>query len=198
MNESVFRTKDARIIYNTYIEHAKDILVDLSSEDIIDIISEIDSHIFESYNANSSIESEKERIEIVINKLGDPESYLKPIIVEKQLHYAVNKYNFMGIFKGICSIILTGSQYTILCLMYLFILAGGVVVIAKFLYPHNTGLFVDKGEFIGLGYISQINQEAVDLLGYWLIPIMIIAIILFYYLMTFILKQVLHFKNKVD
>lgn len=197
MKKSSFNLDDSYKIYNAYIEHVKRVVSDLPSDDVEDLVNEIDSHIFEAFNDIKDIGSEKERIEMVIKNLGSPESYLKPIIAEKELHRAVNKYNVIGILKGIWSTILTGSQYALLSLMYIFILSAGVIIIAKILFPHKTGLFVNEGHFIGLGFIAQINSNAVDLLGYWLIPIMFGVIIIFYFFITFLLKQILRMKGRV-
>jgi hypothetical protein len=197
MKKSNFNQEEAYRIYHAYIEHAQKVIAGLPADDAEDIINEIDSHIFEAFNDTAYISSEKERIEMVVRNLGSPESYLKPIIAEKELHRAVDKYNAIGILKGIVSTILTGSQYALLSVMYIFILGAGVVIIAKILYPHKTGLFVNEGHFVGLGFLSQINSGAVELLGYWLIPIMIVAIIAFYFLITFLLKQLLRIKKGV-
>jgi hypothetical protein len=198
MKKSNFNQEEAYRIYHAYIEHAGKVVAGLPAEDAEDIINEIDSHIFEAFNDAAYISSEKERIEMVVRNLGSPESYLKPIIAEKELHRAVDKYNAIGILKGICSTILTGSRYALLSVMYLFILGAGIVIIAKILYPHKTGLFVNDGHFVGLGFLSQINSGAVELLGYWLIPVMIVAIIAFYFLITFLLKQLLRMKKRVN
>jgi uncharacterized membrane protein len=197
MKKSNFNQEEAYRVYHAYIEHAKKVVAGLPADDAEDIINEIDSHIFEAFNDAAYISSEKERIEMVVRNLGSPESYLKPIIAEKELHRAVDKYNAIGILKGIWSTILTGSRYALLSVMYIFILGAGVVIIAKILYPHKTGLFVNDGHFAGLGFMAQINSDATELLGYWLIPVMIVAIIVFYYFITFLLKQLLRMKKRV-
>jgi hypothetical protein len=197
MKKSNFNQEEAYRIYHAYIEHAKKVVAGLPAEDAEDIINEIDSHIFEAFHDAAYISSEKERIEMVVRNLGSPESYLKPIIAEKELSRAVDKYNAIGIVKGIGSTILSGSRYVLLSVMYLFILGAGIVIIAKILFPHKTGLFVSDGHFVGLGFLSQINSGATELLGYWLIPVMIVAIIAFYFLVTFLLKQLLHMKKRV-
>jgi hypothetical protein len=197
MKKSNFNQEGAYQIYHAYIEQAGKLLAGLPAGDAADIMNEIDSHIFEAFQDAAYISSEKERIEMVVRNLGAPESYLKPIIADRKLSRAVDGYNAVGIVKGICSTILSGSRYALLSVMYLFILGAGVVIIAKLLYPHKTGLFVSEGHFVGLGFLSQINSGATELLGYWLIPVMIVAIIAFYFLTTFLLKQLLCMKKRV-
>ncbi len=195
MKRNNFINDESYNIYHSYIQNVKKAASVLSNNDVNDILNEIDSHIYESFIDNNDIQSEKDRIEIVLRKLGTPESYLKPIIAERKLKKAVNKYNIWGILKGIWSVVLAGSKYALLSIMYFFILTGGIIIIAKILYPNKTGLFVSDGDFVALGFTSDINSEAVELLGYWLIPIMILAILFFYFAMTFILKKLLHLNN---
>jgi hypothetical protein len=194
MKRSDFDTVEAYKIYANYIEQVNELISTLPKDDILDIMNEIDSHIYESFICNKAIIPDKERIKTVISNLGEPQSYLKSVIVEKQFGQAVRKYNIEGIFKDIKTIILTSGQYMTVFIMYLFLLTGSFLVIAKILYPHKTGLFMDDENIIGFGYIFQINAESVELLGYWFIPIMIISCIIFYFLMTFILKKIVQIK----
>jgi hypothetical protein len=198
MKRSDFDSIKAYKIYADYIEQVNGIISILHKDDILDIINEIDSHIYESFIYNRAIVSEEERIKTVIRNLGEPQSYLKPVIAERQLKQAINRYDIFGIFKGIWATLLTGGQYVIALVMYLLILSCGFLVIAKIFYPHKTGLFVEDGNFVGLGYLSQINAEAIELLGYWLIPVLIVSCVIFYFFMTFILKKIVRIKAKLN
>ncbi|MDR1517753.1 MAG: hypothetical protein LBS52_06640 [Dysgonamonadaceae bacterium] len=198
MKRSDFNSAEAYRIYANYIEQVNDTISMLPKDDVFDITNEIDSHIYESFICNKAIASEKERITTVIRNLGEPQSYLKPVIAERQLKQAINKYNIWGILKGFWGILLTGGQYITAVIMYLFLLSGGFLVIAKIFYPHKTGLFIEHGDFVGLGFLSQINAEAVELLGYWLIPVSIVSCVIFYLLMTFILKRIVRIKTKLN
>jgi uncharacterized protein (UPF0335 family) len=196
MKRSDFNSAEAYKIYVKYIERVNDAISILPKDDILDIVNEIDSHIYESFICNQAIVSEKERMQAVIDNLGEPQSYLKPVIAERQLRQAINKYNIFGILKGILAVLLTGGQYITVFIVYLFLLSGGFLVIAKIFYPDKTGLFVDEAQ-ITLGYLSQINAEAVELLGYWLIPVSVISCVIFYFLMTFILKRIMRAKTRL-
>jgi uncharacterized membrane protein len=198
MKRSDFDSIEAYKIYANYIDQVNDIISTLPENDILDIMNEIDSHIYESFICNKAIPSEKERITTVIHDLGEPQSYLKPVIAERQLRQAINKYNIWGILRGFWAILLTGGQYFTAVIMYLFILSGGFLVIAKIFYPHKTGLFIEDGDFVSLGFLSQINAEAVELLGYWLIPILVISCVIFYFLMTFILKKIVRIRTNLN
>ncbi|MDR1402858.1 MAG: hypothetical protein LBJ60_04040 [Tannerellaceae bacterium] len=198
MKRSDFDSIEAYKIYANYIAQVNDIISMLPKDDVLDIINEIDSHIYESFICNKPIISEEERIKTVICNLGAPQSYLKPVIAERQLRKAINKYNILGILRGIFTLLLTGGQYVAVILAYLFILSGGFLVIAKVFYPAKTGLFIEDGNFIGLGYLAQINTEAIELLGYWLIPVLIVSCVIFYFFMTFILKKIMGIKIKLN
>ncbi|MDR0750389.1 MAG: hypothetical protein LBF62_12595 [Tannerellaceae bacterium] len=198
MKRSDFDSVEAYKIYTNYIEQVNDIISMLPKDDVTDIINEIDSHIYESFICNKTIVSEKERIMMVIRNLGEPQSYLKPVITERQLKHAINKYNIFGILRGIWVTLLTGGQYITALIMYLLILSCGFLVIAKIFYPHKTGLFIEDGNFAGLGFLSQINAGAAELLGYWLIPILIVSCAIFYFFMTFILKKIVRIKTRLN
>jgi hypothetical protein len=198
MKQSDFDSVEAYRIYANYIEQVNDIISTLHKDDILDIMNEIDSHIYESFIYNRAIVSEEERITTVIRNLGEPQSYLKPVIAERQLKQAINKYNIFGILRGIGTTLLTGGQYLTTLIMYLLILSCGFLVIAKIFYPHKTGLFIEHGDFVALGFLSQINAEAVELLGYWLIPVLIVSCVIFYFFMTFILKRIMKIKTKLN
>jgi uncharacterized membrane protein len=198
MKRSDFNSIEAYKIYANYIEKVNNIISTLQKDDIHDIMNEIDSHIYESFICNEDIVSEKERITTVIRNLGEPQSYLKPVIAERRLKQAINKYDIWGILRGIWATLLTGGQYITVLIMYLLILSCGFLVIAKIFYPHKTGLFIEDGNFVALGYISQINAEAIELLGYWLIPALIVSCVIFYFFMTFILKKIVKTKTKLN
>jgi hypothetical protein len=198
MKRSDFDSIEAYKIYANYIEQVNNIISTLQEDDILDIMNEIDSHIYESFICNKAIVSEKERITTVIHNLGEPQSYLKPVIAERRLKQAINKYDIVGILRGVWATLLTGGQYITALIMYLLILSCGFLVIAKIFYPRKTGLFIEDGSFVGIGYLSQINAEAIELLGYWLIPALFVSCVIFYFLMTFILKKIVRIKTKLN
>ncbi|MDR2389932.1 MAG: hypothetical protein LBD89_09160 [Tannerellaceae bacterium] len=198
MKRNDFNSVKAYRIYAKYIEQVKETIARLDKDDMQDIMSEIDSHIYESFISNKKILSEEERMETVIRHLGNPESYLRPILAEKQLKYAINKYNLWGILKGFAALLLTGGQYVTITILYLLILSGGILTIAKIFYPDKTGLFIEDGNFVGLGYLSGINAETIELLGYWLIPISVVSCVIFYFFITFILKKIVTIKTKLN
>ena len=197
MNKSNFTSEQSYINYASYIEKVKRIISVLPDEDALELMKELDSHIFESLHADTSIIiSEEERIKTVLDKLGSPESYLAPLIAEKRLTHAIKKYNLVEILKAIFGIFKTGGQYFLLSILYLFTLGFGIVIIAKIFYPQKTGFFFEEGQIIGLGFFSKINAQATDLLGYWIIPLMIILIIIFYLITTYLLRKIVLRKRK--
>jgi hypothetical protein len=195
MKRSDFDSVEAYKIYAKYVEQVEETISTLSKEDRLDFMSEIDSHIYESFISNKAIISEEERIKTVIRHLGNPQSYLKPVIAEKHLKQAVNTYYWRRIFKSLPAALLTGGQYLILVTMYLLIFSAGFLAIAKIFYPDKTGLFIEEGNFVAFGYISQMNAGAIELLGYWMIPASIVLSAVFYFFMTFILKGIIRIKT---
>jgi hypothetical protein len=192
MKRSDFDSTDAYEIYANYIEQVNGIISMLHKEDILDIVNEIDSHIYESFLANKAILQEDERITAVLRNLGEPLSYLMPliaeVIAEGQLKQPVSKYDIPGILRGIRAALRTGGKYVITSILYLLIVSCGLLAVAKIFYPRTTGLFIADGNFAGFGYLSQINAGAIELLGYWMIPAMIASCVIFYLLNLFITR----------
>lgn len=197
MERSNFNTEDSYKLYQAYISQLRKKLNPLIPEDRIDIIREIDSHIYEALTQrNDGLSNEKEILENILKNLGSPDSLIKTLIAEKKLTSATQKYNIIEILKAIFLIFKTGGQYILVCVGYLLVLGFGIVLIAKILYPDKTGLFVENGDIVGIGYFNRVNESAVDLLGYWIIPIMILLIVIFYYLVTFLLRKAILFRSK--
>jgi len=76
----------------------------------------------------------------------------------------------------------------IFSLLYLFIFSGIFLIIAKIFNP-NVGMYYKGNEFRVLGMIKNIeHSELKEVLGYWFIPAMFIAIIILYLTTTLLLK----------
>jgi len=195
MKRNDFNSEGAYEIFQAYMLHVSKILSSLPEDERDDIQNEITSHIYEAF-FDSNIENEEKRIGEVLMNLGAPASYLKPMIAEKHLQRAAEKYNIWSIIKGIWLVLLAGSRYTLLSILYLFTLAGGLVILAKIFFPNKTGLFLNEGEVATIGFSSKIDPNMTELLGYWIIPLMIIAVVSFYFVITFLLNIILKAKNK--
>jgi uncharacterized membrane protein len=186
MNKINFKSDSAQTYYNDYINRVGKCISGLSVIDRNELMMEINSHIFEGI----SRDPDKNELEILVevtSKLGVPEEFLKPLVARKKLDQAVRSFNPKHVFQAITLNLKNSMLYTVFALLYLFLLSFVGLIIAKIIFPSNTGLFIDNGSFRALGYINPTNGLT-EVLGYWFIPISIIAAILFYTCITLLMK----------
>lgn len=100
--EIVFTDKNADRIYKDYIRRVQHSVKTLDKQNELDILLEINSHIYEGVSQND--ENNSGEIEALLNtldKLGQPEIFLKPLVAEKKLEEATKSFNPVKIAKAL-------------------------------------------------------------------------------------------------
>lgn len=164
---------------------------DLPKTDQTEVLMEFNSHIYESVTGQSD-GTELDRLMDVLDKLGSPEEVLAPLIAEKKLNQATSTFNPVHVFKAIALNIGNGIAYTIFAFMYLLLGAFIFCIGAKVVNPSEVGLFFKDGHFQCLGAVDQSyidTSQLTEVLGHWFIPVMIIVSILWYLLITVLLRM---------
>lgn len=82
----------AQGIYNDYLKRVEKCITILSKEDKKELLMEINSHIFEGMQRFSD-NNETDNLLTVLEKLGVPEEFLKPVIADKKIAQAVRTFN---------------------------------------------------------------------------------------------------------
>ena len=85
MKEIEFGTTLSTKIYKDYISRIRRVTRDLDRDDQMDTLMEFNSHIYEHMAHADQVDSEEERLMIVLETLGAPEEVLQPMIAEKTL-----------------------------------------------------------------------------------------------------------------
>lgn len=183
---TIFKTPPAQHIYNDYIARIERCLQGIDSGIAKELIMEYQSHIYEATRGCSETE-EFERLTGVIQKLGIPEEFLKPVIAGKTLEKATKTFNPVLVFRAIVLNIRHGVIFTVFGLLYLFLFVFLFLSIAKLLFPQHTGLFFDQDGFRGFGFYMD-SEGATELLGYWLIPISLLTASVLYFFITLMLR----------
>jgi len=181
-----FKTKTSQRIYDDYMQRIENNLSLLSEKDRSEMIMEFNSHIYEG-TADCNEAYETESLLDVIGKLGVPEEFLKPLVARKKLSEAVSTFNPGTVFQALRLNLKHGIIYSVFALLYLFLISFAVLVCAKIVAPNNTGLFYKNNEFQGFGYLNSSNGFY-EILGYWIIPISIIATFILYFCITLLLR----------
>lgn len=190
-----FKRAEAQAIYDNYLKQIQAATNKLAHQDQQDILMEWNSHIYESLSQLKN-EDEVAGVSDVINRLGVPSEVLKPLVAEKKLHQATRTFNPVHIFQAITLNLSYGILYFVFFVLYLFLLAFVGVIVAKLIYPQQVGLFYKQGEFFQYGFVYHAEQfKQYELLGNWFIPVTIVLGIVFYTLITLLLKLKAKFKN---
>jgi uncharacterized membrane protein len=193
-----FEQKASQRIYNDYMKRVKKATASLSKINQDDIYMEFNSHIYEA------IQHKKETNEIdalldITEKLGIPEEVLKPLVADKKLEQATKTFNPVHVFKALILNFTNGVSYIFFFVLYLFLFGFVFLIFAKIFNPSLVGLYMKKDSLsvFVLGMINpedQVKNHTYEVLGNWFIPVMLLSIVLFYFLITLLLK----FKKSIN
>lgn len=187
MKHIKFNKNASQKIYNDYLKRIELTTKTLPKVDRNEILMEFNSHIYEG-TINTDITNEVDNLMAVLDKLGIPEEVLKPLVADKKLQQATKTFNPIHLIQALALNITNGISYVIFSLLYLFIFSGIFLIIAKIFNP-NVGMYYKGNEFRVLGLTKNIeHSELKEILGYWFIPAMFIAIIILYVATTLLLK----------
>lgn len=184
-----FKSAESQKIYDKYLEQISAATNKLAETDRMDIIMEMNSHIYESMAKSSSENDEKDNLISVLDKLGNPKIMLKPLIAEKKLNQATRTFNPVHVFQAVALNLSQGIMYVVFFILYLFLLSFGFLIVAKILYPSNFGFYYLKGEIFQFGgFVTNQNVVAHEILGNWFIPVTIALGLIFYFIITLLLR----------
>ncbi|WP_316805289.1 HAAS signaling domain-containing protein [Pedobacter nototheniae] len=189
-----FNQEASKRVYTDYMRRVKKATASLSKENQDDIYMEFNSHIFEAIQQNGH-SNEIDALLDILEKLGTPEEVLKPLVADKKLEQATTTFNPIHIFKALMLNLTNGISYLIFFILYLLLFGFVFLIFAKIIHPAEVGLFYKDSTFLVLGSSNQTSQSGVtEQLGNWFIPVMLLSIVLFFMLITFLLK----FKNNIN
>lgn len=182
--EIQFKESASKRIYDRYMSEVKKTVKLLNTKEQNEILMEINSHIYEGLQHNKT-NNEIDRLLDILDKLGAPEEVLKPLVADKKLEQATRTFNPLHIFKALALNITNGISYLIFFILYLCLFGFVFLIYAKITNPNGVGLFFENNQFLALGKINPEYLESssyTEVLGHWFIPVMVLAILLFYLL----------------
>ncbi|MCD0475872.1 DUF1700 domain-containing protein [Flavobacterium sp. EDS] len=192
--EIKFSQEASKRVYNDYMKRILKVTDVLSKDDKQDIYMEFNSHIFEALQHKNGL-NEIDVLLDVIEKLGIPEEVLKPLIADKKLEQATKTFNPIHVFRALLLNITNGFSYIIFFVLYLLLFVFVFLIFAKINNPTEVGFWYKNGSSFVLGLSNKANQNGIpETLGNAFIPVMIASILLFYFLITLLLK----FKKSIN
>ena len=185
-NGAIFTNLAARKAFDSYMERIRKKLERLPREMAEELIMEYESHIFEATRGCSEAD-QPARLAKTLEKLGIPEEFLTPVVAQKALQHAARTFNPMAVLRAICLNLRNGAVFIVFGLLYLFLAAFVALIPAKLFAPGHTGLFTDQLGFRGFGCILH-PEGATEILGAWFIPVVLTLAVIFYFLITLLLR----------
>lgn len=184
-----FSDNNAQKIYENYLQQIESATKVLSKADRIDVLAEMNSHIYESLSTRDQSNSEISNLVDTLERIGIPSDVLKPLIAERKLRQATNSFNPVHVFKALILNLSNGIIYLVFFFLYLFLFSFIALIFGKLLYPEYTGLFYKDGKLINYGILENGPElQQYEILGYWLIPFAVSLAVVFYIFITFLLK----------
>ncbi len=198
--EIAFREQNSQRIYRDYIARIQQAIKTLNATNQQEILLEINSHIYESLMSNPDSEKEEvARLLDILEKLGQPEVFLKPLVAEKKLDEATRTFNPLQVIKALVLNIGNGISYVIFAVLYLLLFGFVFLIGAKLVDPQNVGLFYRANDICILGYYRNngVTYLEYEKLGNWFIPLMVVLAVFFYFMITLLLrlKRILNSKK---
>jgi uncharacterized membrane protein len=182
-----FINATAQKIYDDYFGRARRCVKILSTDDQLEILMELNSHVYEAIQG-AAVQDEIEVLVDTLEKLGPPEEVLLPLIAEKKIAQAGKSFNPKHIIQALFLNINRGAVYSLIALVYLLIISFGSLIVFKLISPSHTGLFVKDGHFYAFGHTSIVPPGASELLGNSFIFIVILLTGLFYFINTMLFR----------
>lgn len=175
--------------YLNYMHELEHTLNVLDNETKVDILNELASHIYESMcMMPNTTQSEEERLNKILTRLGNPTKIAQSYISEAQLKKVLIKKNPFKIIKYASICMLCSGKYLISGILYLFSITFLILSILKVFVPDHIGFFHNQEQFF-IGYSSEISASTNDILGYWFIPISLIFSGILYLTGTILIKR---------
>ena len=119
-----------------------------------EVLLEFNSHIYEGLARNHK-GKETDQLLDILDKLGEPEQYLKPLIADKKLEQATRTFNPVHLFKALALNVTNGISYLIFGLLYVTLLGFVFLIYAKLSNPENVGFFLKNDSFLALGKLNE-------------------------------------------
>lgn len=196
IKEIQFKETASQRIYRNYMKRVEKTVSSLSKSDQQEALLEFNSHIYEGF-ARRTNGNETNHLLDLLEKLGEPEEVLKPLIADKKLNQATRTFNPIHLFKAIALNLGNGVSYIIFGLLYLCLFGFIFLIYAKLKNPNQVGLYFQDNSFMLLGKLNSGYLEkpnVTEILGNWFIPTLLGITLTAYLILTLLLK----FKRSIN
>lgn len=188
MKAPALDTKAAQKVYSGYIRRVKRAVSKLPQADREEVLMEINSHIYEGLQRGEGGDEVNTLLD-TLERLGEPEEFLQPMVADRKLKQATTTFNPLHVAQALALNIGRGVLYLVFAILYLTLAVFGFVIYSEITDPEHTGLFLQDGQFMALGVVSDASGKE-EILGNWLIPACIVVAVLMYLIITLLMRLI--------
>lgn len=189
---ALFTQPEAQAIWDRFFGRVKVICRPLPDDHQRELILEFQDHLYESFRAQPG-ETEVEKLAIAIEKMGDPDEFVRPLVADHQLAAAGRTLNPRSVFWGLLYNTSRGAKAVATSFLYgmgyLLSLGFLLVAIGKPFGPDRIGFFAHSGGGYSMGILDQQPAGSIELLGYWIIPVCIVLSVAIYWTLTRLISR---------
>jgi len=172
--EDYFKNPITKKIWDQYNKRLQYLLRRINTEEKEEMLLEIKGHLLESFQQDPA-DSEQERLLNAIDRMGEPEKFLKPLIADKYMNRASRTLSPKDVIKGLYFSLFTGLKKALvsffLGLGYIIVCILGLMAVLKPFFPNHVGLILFNNGSVTAGISTNSSGVRIDYLGYWVIPI---------------------------
>jgi uncharacterized membrane protein len=185
-------TPDLQTRIDSYLMHLRRSLGELPPEEINDILREIRGHILERAESTGDLTNEK--LVSILKALGKPEDIGPLYQAEAMVARARSSFSPALILRTVVRWAMVSVAGFVTFIVGLFGYLGGlaflICALLKPIFPSQIGAWSD-GRSFSIGTITGTN--ATEVLGWWLIPVCLLASAAFLVLTTRFMRWMLRF-----
>ncbi|PVH26622.1 DUF1700 domain-containing protein [Sphingobacterium corticibacter] len=186
--EVPFTDPNAARIYRDYMNRVRRIARKLDRATQQEIVMEINSHIYESFQGESNYAAhETEKLLDTLEHLGQPELFLKPLIADKAMDQATHTFNPIKVVRALILNLTNGISYFLFALCYLLLFSFLIAIILKEIFPTEIGIYSNYKNIFVIGSVEDQYQD-LKLADEYFMPIMLVLSAVVYLIITFLLK----------
>lgn len=130
---------------------------------------------------------ETEKLLNILQNLGQPAVFLKPLIADKAMEEATRTFNPLKVIRALLLNLTNGIAYVLFFISYLFLFCFVLLILLKVIFPNDVGIFYDYKNFLAIGIVDMQYQDK-RIVDDFFIPIMLLFATIMYFFITFLLK----------
>jgi uncharacterized membrane protein len=178
-------------IWQQYFQRLDHALRPLDEEQRRELGLEVRDHLMQGFREIAGA-SEAERLLTAIDRLGEPDEFIRPLLADKLLKKASRTLTPTAVVSGLYYYLYGGAKRALLGSLFGvgYLISLGLVVMAalKIFFPAHIGLLVfENGDWSFGIKLHSVGLKA-DVLGFWIIPLGLAIGTLLYWTLTKLLR----------